>query len=510
MKPSHTVEAGPMKTWRRLLGNERGVALPLAMILLMVLTLMTITFMTLGAVEPQISRNLSDGARARQLAESGIEWGLNQLAGKAFDDATLLGSGLTSGGVNCGTGITCKVLVTGQTLPGLTSSAGTFAVTLRNDLNTLNTDQALIGSGNTLDTSTSVDNNKIVILKATGTFNGASKTITAVVQRGNLPINAAVNLPGVQSDTYSEEPPCSGCYVVDGRDWTNADTTNPTGAAAVKYGMTTANNTTEGIAQNGFNTITKRDYLHGKDDGDGFVAASVGNPCTGTCTDGTKVTGAAGNGRNTISDDATLTPALITKFMQNLASNPSTQILQSTQACQYPAAGGDHDKPEGIKMQSTGTPNIVTVTNNCGGAQQINQTVNLGTATSPTMLYVRGEYDPDSLFRGLAVDGSNPITGYGILVVEDSDLAFFQTGQFRWNGIVLLTGRNNSSAFLGTSNTEIRGALIVNETNAGEVSGFSEFSVKTDGTMKIRSSKENIDRALMALYNMRITAYREH
>ena len=33
-----------MKTWRLLLlGNERGVALPLAMILLMVLTLLTIT-----------------------------------------------------------------------------------------------------------------------------------------------------------------------------------------------------------------------------------------------------------------------------------------------------------------------------------------------------------------------------------------------------------------------------------------------------------------------------------
>ena len=111
-----------MKTWRNLLGNERGVALPLAMILLVVLTMLTLTFMSLGAVEPQISRNLSDGARARQLAESGIEWGFNQLGGKAFDDATLLGSGLTTGGVNCGSGITCKVLVTGQALPGLTLS----------------------------------------------------------------------------------------------------------------------------------------------------------------------------------------------------------------------------------------------------------------------------------------------------------------------------------------------------------------------------------------------------
>ena len=62
-----------------------GWRLPLAMIMLVVLTMLTLTFMSLGAVEPQISRNLSDGARARQLAESGIEWGFNQLAGNDFN-----------------------------------------------------------------------------------------------------------------------------------------------------------------------------------------------------------------------------------------------------------------------------------------------------------------------------------------------------------------------------------------------------------------------------------------
>jgi Tfp pilus assembly protein PilX len=496
-----------MKMWRKLLGNERGVALPLAMIMLVVLTMLTLTFMSLGAVEPQISRNLSDGARARQLAESGIEWGFNQLAGRDFNDVALLGSGTTTGGANCGSGITCKVLVTGQALPGLTTTVGTFTVTLRNDLTTVSGDQALIGSGNTLDASATVDNNKIVILKSTGTFNGASRTITAVIQRGNLPINAAVSLPGVQGDTYSNTPPCAisvGCYSVDGRDYRDADTwgpsTDPTGVGALKYAMTAATNAIEATAESGFNSLAKREYLHGSDDGDGYTAA----------TDGTPLTGAAGNGRDTIANDATLTPALITKFMQNLASNPSTQILNSTAACQYPASGGDHDKPEGLQMQSTGTANIVTVTNNCTGAPQINQTVNLGTAASPSMVYIRGDYDPDSLFRGLAVNGTQPITGYGILVVEDSDLAFFQTGQFRWNGIILVTGRNNSTAFLGSSNTEIRGALIVNETNPLEVSGFSEFAAKTDGTMRILSSKENIDRALMALYNMRISAFREN
>jgi len=496
-----------MKAWRKLLGNERGVALPLAMILLVVLTMLTLTFMSLGAVEPQIARNLSDGARARQLAESGIEWGINQLGGKDFNDTTLLGSGTTTGGVNCGAGITCKVLVTGQALPGLTTTVGTFTVTLRNDLNTLNTDQALIGAGNTLDTSATVDNNKIVILKSTGTFNGASRTITAVIQRGNLPINAAVSLPGVQGDTYSQAPPCAisvGCYWVDGRDWKDVDTwgpaASPTGIGALKYGMTAATNAIETVAEAGFDTLAKREYLHGSNDGNGYTAA----------TDGTALAGAAGNGRNTIADDATLSSAMISKFLTNLASNPSTQILNSTMACQYAASGGAHDKPEGLQMASTATANIVTVTNNCVGPTQINQTVNLGTSTAPAMLYVKGEYDPSSLFRGLAVSGSNPITGYGILVVEDSDLAMFQTGNFRWNGIVLVTGRNVSSAFLEASNTEIRGALITNETNPLEAAGYNEFFAGTSGTMRILASKENIDRALMALYNMRISAYREN
>jgi hypothetical protein len=480
-----------MKTWRKLLGNERGVALPLAMILLVVLTMLTLTFMSLGSVEPQISRNLSDGARARQLAESGIEWGFNQLAGKPFDDSTLLGFGQVTGTVDCGTGITCKVLVSGQALPGLTAVAGTFTVTLRNDLNTLNTDQQLIGSGNPVDTSTSVDNNKIVILKSTGTFSGASRTVTAVVQRGNLALNGAVNLPGEQADTYTIAPPCAGCYSIDGRDWKDSDSASPTGAASLKYGDSAANTTNEADAESDFNTAAKKNYVQGLDE-----------------TDLTDPSGTTGY--NTFNADTTLTPTMISNFMQNLASNPSTQILNSTMTCQYPASGGVHDKPEGIRMASTGTANVVTVTNNCTGASEINQTVNLGTAASPAMLYVKGQYDPSSLFRGLAVDGSDAITGYGILVVEDSDLAFFQSGQFRWNGLVLLTGRNNSTAFLGGSNTEIRGAIIIDETNASEPCCFREFFVSTSGTMRVRASKENMDRALLALFNMRISAFREH
>jgi Tfp pilus assembly protein PilX len=490
-----------MRTGRSLVGNERGVALPLAMILLMVLTLLTITFMSLGTVEPQISRNLSDGARARQLAESGVEWAITQL--QAQDFTTLLSTATT--GASCGSGVVCRVLGTAQTLPGLTGSAGTFTVTLRNDY--LANDTLLTGLAN--ETQSTADGsgagsvpNGIVVLTSTGTFNGASRTITAVVQRGNLPVNAALTLPGVQTDTYTNAPPCGGCYSVDGRNWSLTDTATPTGSpSGPKLGIATY-------------TGSEGSYTYEQNAEHGFQNESP--PGTWT-TDAAKAgyvqgnnqssPGAVTTGLNTIASDTTLNPAIISNFLKNLAANPTTQILNSTQACQYPSGGSS--KPEGLQMAATGTPNHVTVTNNCTGANQVNQTVNLGTSSSPSLVYVKGEYDPSSNFIGMSVSGNQPITGYGILVMEEADLSFFQSGQFTWNGIVVVTGRNVGVGFRSGSNTEIRGALIANETNGAEAGGYFEF-LNQASTMKIRYSKAGVDLALQALYNMRVAAYREN
>jgi Tfp pilus assembly protein PilX len=486
----------------KLARDERGVALPLAMILLMVLTLLTITFMSLGAVEPQISKNLSDGARARQLAESGLEWAMSaQIANNDFNSSTavspmvaLLGGSMTSGSV-CGTGISCRVLASGQAMPGLTTGSGTFTVTLRNDLNTNAADQQLIGTGVTRDSAANTDVNGIVFLTSTGTYSGASRTITAVVQRGNLNINAALSLPGVQTDTFTDAPPCGTCYSIDGHDWKIADTSTATGSASTKLGISTYTGTEtltgltfEANAEAGFDTAAKRAYVQGLDVNDGSGDS-------------------AGTGRRTIASDTSLNPTVVQSFLNNLATNPQTQILNSTQACQY--ASGGSTKPEGLRMNATGTANQVTITNNCTGASQISQTVNLGTATAPAMVYVKGEYDPSSNFIGLSVNGSQPITGYGILVVEDADMSMFQTGQFTWNGIVIVSGRNVGIGFRGGSNTEIRGALIGNETNGAEVGGYFEF-LNQSATMKLRYGKEGIDLALRGLFNTRISGYREN
>ena len=118
-------EVGMNRVFNWIRERARGVALPLAMILLMVLTLLTITFMSLGAVEPQISQNLSDGARARQARRIrprlGDERPDRQPGPQQRHSAWVVT--MTSGGA-CGTGNTRRVLATAQTLPGLTSSSG--------------------------------------------------------------------------------------------------------------------------------------------------------------------------------------------------------------------------------------------------------------------------------------------------------------------------------------------------------------------------------------------------
>ena len=108
-----------MKNWRQLLGNERGTALALALIILVIMTALAVGLSTMGGVESRISASQSAGSRARLLAESGIEYALLSLAGINFTAKLAAGSVL---------------IPAGTTLPGLTAASGTFGVTIRNDI----------------------------------------------------------------------------------------------------------------------------------------------------------------------------------------------------------------------------------------------------------------------------------------------------------------------------------------------------------------------------------------
>src|SRR2546429_8421262 len=113
-----------MRRRRHTLRNERGVALIIAIMVLLCLTGLVLSYLSVSALEPQISRNLSDGTRLRYLAEAGIERGYNVLT-KTGDWNTVLG-GATGGAPLGGPAGLSDAAITGAT------NGGTFRFTVRN------------------------------------------------------------------------------------------------------------------------------------------------------------------------------------------------------------------------------------------------------------------------------------------------------------------------------------------------------------------------------------------
>jgi len=210
-----------MRKWRGLLNNEQGVAIVLAVMVLLVLTGILMAFLSVSALEPQISRNVADTARARYLAEAGIEVGFNLLVNTG--DATQSFTPALAGATATNPWVT---LVNNGTLSGVTSGgaaaeaafAGNYNVVVRNDYQA--GDSALTGqtagpSAAPAETLTA-DTNKVVIMRSTGSFRGATKTIEVVVRRAALPpFPGAVNLPGLQDDTFIN----MNSFDIDGRDY---------------------------------------------------------------------------------------------------------------------------------------------------------------------------------------------------------------------------------------------------------------------------------------------------
>ena len=78
-----------MKNWRQLLVNERGMALALALIIMVVMTALAVGLAMMGGVESRISASQSAGSRARLLAESGIEYAYPQPRGLSASPKSL-------------------------------------------------------------------------------------------------------------------------------------------------------------------------------------------------------------------------------------------------------------------------------------------------------------------------------------------------------------------------------------------------------------------------------------
>jgi len=412
------------------LGNEHGVVLVLSLMMLLALTGMLMAFLAASALEPQISRNMADSARARYLAETGIEVGFNLLvntsgASQSFTPALAGATGTAPWVTLINTGTLANVTTGGAAAE--TTFAGTYTVSVRNDSQA--GDPTLTGQSNTGETLTT-DTNKIVIMRSIGAFNGATKTIEVVVKRQPLPpFPGAVNMPGLQSDTFINKT----SFTIDGRDHScssNCDVQSNwvLSGGAAKYGIAT---------NTGTQTNVGRTY-----------EANVENAVSGSSSKLASITGrnqtgsGTTTGVNTIAPDASLNPTILQQYLDAVKSFPGTTILQSTQACP-------------MQLTGSGTPtNMPTLTNGCTGANGVNQTLNLGSRTDPRLVYFRGDTDPTSLFTGLTLNGG--IKGAGILVIEDGD--FKNLGTLNWQGAILVTGRYVGAGFMNGSTTNINGA----------------------------------------------------
>jgi hypothetical protein len=110
--------------------DERGVALILSLIVLLILSALVLSLLSVSALEPQIARNLGDAARARWLAEGGIE--LAYAALRAATDPDGGWSGLLATATPMEPWVVLAGLG-GAPLPGLTAAAGTCTVSIRSD-----------------------------------------------------------------------------------------------------------------------------------------------------------------------------------------------------------------------------------------------------------------------------------------------------------------------------------------------------------------------------------------
>ena len=137
--------------------DERGAALVVTLVALLVMGGLLATYLAVSALEPQISRNLADASRARHLAEAGVERGFNVLIGIA--DATGGWSVLLAGA----TVAHPWMPVAGLTNVALarTANAGTFSVSVRNDNGAADTPITGLSASTrpSMDTSPTADDN---------------------------------------------------------------------------------------------------------------------------------------------------------------------------------------------------------------------------------------------------------------------------------------------------------------------------------------------------------------
>jgi Tfp pilus assembly protein PilX len=179
----------------RRLADRTGAALAFALMIMLGLTAMTLGLLSIGALEPQISRNHADVVRARYLAEAGIEHAYDRLAGNAGAWTNLLS------GATCAVG---TVLVDGS-LPERPRADGHFTVRLRNDCAAGDDRATGVPPDDAVDPTH--DANGKVIVSSTGVAARTTHTITVVVSDDRDPREPGQSVPRSLVRTYNWAEP---------------------------------------------------------------------------------------------------------------------------------------------------------------------------------------------------------------------------------------------------------------------------------------------------------------
>lgn len=412
--------------------NEDGIALPLSLFVLVALMLMVLTFLSVGAMEPQAASNLTDASRARYAAEAGLEWAFDQLASAPAAGPTSWNGLLAT---NNGQ------MAISMPLAGLPATSGTYSVTIRND--TQATDPQI--TGKLVDPGGAMnDTNGVIIVNSMGTYNGVTRQIQQVVTRLNLQIPGSVNLYGFGTNTIFN----GNSFTITGND-TNPDGT--AGSCAPAWGITGADVFTEQVVQASLSPQQK-DNVTGKPQAAG-----------------------PGVGDNTIAPDSSLAPDKIAKFANAVKPYANLSLESSGGSLSYKSVG-----------------------DTC--AANWNDTNCWGTPSNPKIVYVSGSLDPKSWYS-LTVSGTS--TGAGVLIVENGDMSI--TGNFNWQGLILITGQYAGLRYGGGGNQAIYGGVVVNETALKNL----EVEFDASGNAKVFYSCQALTAATSARGLTRVTSWRE-
>ena len=389
--------------------DQRGMALPLTLIIIMILAGVGVGLLSIGGMEPQIAQNSLDSTRARFVAEAGIEWAFNTLADTADWSTLLAGADLVTG----------VGMAANAAMPSLDASRGTYTVRLRNDARPAGAGYSADSSytGVALDAGGATsDTNSRVILTSTGQIRGAARTLQVVLERPSFPRPpAALAFPGIEAQTDFD----GNSFEVDGRDWTYdaaSDTGTITNNCPAAWGISVSATYNSGGNEN-------------------VVQSTLSNPQKDNVLGKQQDGATAGVGDNAIAPDNTLTTSIIADFVAQ-AKRTADVVLTSTAA-------------SAVSKNSLG--------DTC--ATDINSTNCWGTQDYPKVVYIKGDLDPAAAFTALSISGNS--RGYGILIVEDGDIKI--SGNFNWNGIIIASGRYVGVGFMGGGNQSVYGAVISNE-----------------------------------------------